>query len=53
MKVLTLTVHEDRGDIRQLLTVGVVGYVRRADPEELIHAPCGGRRNLPGPSPGE
>jgi DNA-binding NarL/FixJ family response regulator len=39
VKVLALTVHEDRGYIRQLLAAGVVGYVRkRAAPEELIHA---------------
>jgi DNA-binding NarL/FixJ family response regulator len=39
VKVVALTVHEDKGYIRQLLAAGVVGYVRkRAAPEELIHA---------------
>jgi DNA-binding NarL/FixJ family response regulator len=39
VKVLALTVHEDKGYIRQLLAAGVAGYVRkRAAPEELIHA---------------
>jgi DNA-binding NarL/FixJ family response regulator len=39
VKVLALTVHEDKGYIRQLLAAGAVGYVlKRAAPEELIHA---------------
>jgi DNA-binding NarL/FixJ family response regulator len=38
-RVLALTVHEDKGYIRQLLTAGAAGYVlKRAAPEELIHA---------------
>lgn len=38
-KVLALTVHEDKGYIRQLLAAGAFGYVlKRAAPEELIHA---------------
>ena len=38
-RVLALTVHEDKGYIRQLLASGAVGYVlKRAAPEELIHA---------------
>jgi DNA-binding NarL/FixJ family response regulator len=39
VKVLALTVHEDKGYIRQLLAAGVAGYVlKRAAAEELIHA---------------
>lgn len=39
VRVLALTVHEDRGYIRQLLAAGAVGYVlKRAAPEELIQA---------------
>lgn len=39
VKVLALTVHEDKSYIRQLLTAGAVGYVlKRAAAEELIHA---------------
>jgi DNA-binding NarL/FixJ family response regulator len=39
IKVLALTVHEDKGYIRQLLSAGAAGYVlKRAAPEELIHA---------------
>ena len=39
VKVLALTVHEDRGYIRQLLAAGAAGYVlKRAAPEELVHA---------------
>jgi DNA-binding NarL/FixJ family response regulator len=39
VRVLALTVHEDKGYIRQLLTAGAAGYVlKRAAPEELIHA---------------
>lgn len=39
VKVLALTVHEDKGYIRQLLAAGAAGYVlKRAAPEELIHA---------------
>ncbi|QEL20492.1 response regulator transcription factor [Limnoglobus roseus] len=38
-RVLALTLHEDKGYIRQLLAAGAVGYVlKRAAPEELIHA---------------
>jgi DNA-binding NarL/FixJ family response regulator len=38
-KVLALTVHEDRGYIRQLLTAGASGYaLKRAAPEELVRA---------------
>jgi DNA-binding NarL/FixJ family response regulator len=38
-KILALTVHEDKGYIRQLLAAGAVGYVlKRAAAEELIHA---------------
>jgi DNA-binding NarL/FixJ family response regulator len=38
-KVLALTVHEDRGYLRQMLEVGVAGYVlKRSAPEELIRA---------------
>jgi DNA-binding NarL/FixJ family response regulator len=38
-KVLALTVHEDKGYLRQLLAAGAVGYVlKRAAAEELIHA---------------
>ena len=38
-KVLALTVHEDKGYIRQLLTAGASGYaLKRAAPEELIRA---------------
>jgi DNA-binding NarL/FixJ family response regulator len=38
-RVLALTVHEDKGYIRQLLAAGAVGYVlKRAAPEELIQA---------------
>lgn len=38
-KILALTVHEDRGYLRQLLEVGVVGYVvKRSATEELIRA---------------
>src|SRR3954453_16997659 len=38
-RVLALTVHEDKGYIRQLLAAGAAGYVlKRAAPEELIHA---------------
>jgi DNA-binding NarL/FixJ family response regulator len=37
--VLALTVHEDRGYIRQLLAAGATGYaLKRAAPEELVHA---------------
>ncbi len=39
IRVLALTVHEDKGYIRQLLAAGASGYVlKRAAPEELIHA---------------
>ena len=39
VKVLALTVHEDKGYLRQLLSAGAAGYVlKRAAPEELIHA---------------
>ena len=39
VKVLALTVHEDKGYIRQLLAAGAAGYVlKRGAPEELIHA---------------
>jgi DNA-binding NarL/FixJ family response regulator len=39
VKVLALTVHEDKGYIRQLLAAGAAGYVlKRAAPEELVHA---------------
>jgi DNA-binding NarL/FixJ family response regulator len=39
VKVLALTVHEDKGYLRQLLEAGAVGYVlKRAAAEELIHA---------------
>jgi DNA-binding NarL/FixJ family response regulator len=39
VKVLALTVHEDRGYLRQLLEAGARGYVlKRAAAEELIHA---------------
>ena len=38
-KVLALTVHEDKGYIRQLLAAGAAGYVlKRTAPEELIRA---------------
>jgi DNA-binding NarL/FixJ family response regulator len=39
VKVLALTVHEDKGYIRQLLAAGAAGYVlKRAAADELIHA---------------
>ncbi|AWM37800.1 Oxygen regulatory protein NreC [Gemmata obscuriglobus] len=39
VKVLVLTVHEDKGYIRQLLTAGASGYaLKRAAPEELVRA---------------
>jgi DNA-binding NarL/FixJ family response regulator len=39
VKILALTVHEDKGYIRQLLAAGAAGYVlKRAAAEELIHA---------------
>ena len=39
VRVLALTVHEDRGYLRQLLATGAAGYVlKRAAPEELIQA---------------
>jgi DNA-binding NarL/FixJ family response regulator len=39
VKVLALTVHEDKGYLRQLLEAGAVGYVlKRAAAEELIRA---------------
>ena len=39
VKILALTVHEDKGYIRQLLTAGASGYaLKRAAPEELIRA---------------
>ena len=38
-RILALTVHEDRGYLRQLLEVGVLGYVlKRSAAEELIRA---------------
>ena len=38
-KILTLTVHEDRGYLRQLLRMGVLGYLlKRSAAEELIRA---------------
>src|SRR4051812_35595392 len=38
-KVLALTVHEDKGYLRQLLEAGASGYMlKRAAAEELIHA---------------
>ncbi|MFN0219921.1 MAG: response regulator [Hyphomicrobium sp.] len=38
-RILALTVHEDRGYLRQLLEVGVVGYViKRCATDELIKA---------------
>jgi two-component system response regulator NreC len=39
VKVLVLTVHEDKGYLRQLLKAGASGYVlKRAVAQELIHA---------------
>src|SRR5438105_1200325 len=39
VKILALTVHEDKGYIRQLLAAGADGYVlKRGAPGELIHA---------------
>lgn len=39
VRVLALTVHEDKGYIRQLLAAGAAGYVlKRAAPEDLIQA---------------
>jgi DNA-binding NarL/FixJ family response regulator len=39
VKVLALTVHEDKGYLRQLLSAGAAGYVlKRAAAEELVHA---------------
>lgn len=39
IKVLALTVHEDKGYLRQMLEAGAAGYVlKRAAAEELIHA---------------
>ena len=39
LKILALTVHEDKGYIRQLLAAGAAGYVlKRTAPEELIRA---------------
>jgi len=39
VKILALTVHEDKGYIRQLLAAGASGYVlKRAAADELIHA---------------
>jgi DNA-binding NarL/FixJ family response regulator len=39
IKVLALTVHEDKGYLRQLLEAGAVGYIlKRAAAEELIRA---------------
>ena len=39
VRVLALTVHEDKGYIRQVLAAGAAGYVlKRAAAEELIHA---------------
>jgi DNA-binding NarL/FixJ family response regulator len=39
VKILALTVHEDKGYIRQLLAAGAAGYVlKRSAAEELIHA---------------
>jgi DNA-binding NarL/FixJ family response regulator len=38
-KILALTVHEDRGYLRQLLDIGISGYVlKRSASEELIRA---------------
>jgi DNA-binding NarL/FixJ family response regulator len=38
-KIVVLTVHEDKGYVRQLLTAGAAGYVlKRAAPAELIQA---------------
>src|SRR5205085_3830782 len=39
VKVLALTVHEDKGYLRQLLAAGAAGYVlKRAAAEELVRA---------------
>jgi DNA-binding NarL/FixJ family response regulator len=39
VKILALTVHEDKGYLRQLLEAGAAGYMlKRAAAEELIHA---------------
>jgi DNA-binding NarL/FixJ family response regulator len=39
VKVLALTVHEDKGYLRRLLEAGAAGYVlKRAAAEELVHA---------------
>src|SRR5947209_16545416 len=39
VRVLALTVHEDKGYLRQLLAAGAAGYVlKRSAAEELIHA---------------
>ncbi len=39
VKVLALTIHEDKGYIRQLLAAGAAGYVlKRVASEELVHA---------------
>lgn len=38
-KILALTVHEDRGYLRQLLELGIAGYMlKRSAAEELVHA---------------
>src|SRR3954464_309433 len=38
VKVLALTVHEDRGYLHRLLEAGACGYaLKRAAPEDLIH----------------
>jgi DNA-binding NarL/FixJ family response regulator len=39
VKVLALTVHKDKGYIRQLLAAGAAGYLlKRTSPEELARA---------------
>ncbi len=38
-RILALTVHEDRGYLRQLLELGIAGYMlKRSAAEELVHA---------------
>src|SRR3954449_4782383 len=57
VKVLALTVHEDKGYLHRLLEAGVSGYVlKRAASTELIHAirvvAAGGGDLRPGPGGG-
>jgi two-component system response regulator NreC len=53
-KVLILSMHDDRGYLRQVLRAGASGYVlKKAADTELLAAIRGARRSIPRSHPGE